>query len=71
VLVDGKVVGTLTASKTAEVEVMIEWGPAPKKIKEEVVTQMTGEIEFPAGRHDVLLIPRQIVDGKLEKVSIE
>ena len=66
----GKIVGKLAVTKNAETEVMTEWGPAPKKVMEDAVTELAGEIELPAGRQDILLIPRDIVDGKLTKVAV-
>jgi len=66
----GQTLGKLTPSKVAKTEVMIEGGPAPKKTAEEAVTELAGEIQLPAGRQEILFIPRAIVDGKLEKVAV-
>ncbi len=66
----GKTVGKLTPGKVAQTEVVVEGGPAPKKTTEEAVTELSGEIQLPAGRQEILFIPRDIVDGKLEKVAV-
>ena len=56
VQVGGVTVGKLMPSKTEEKEVPLELasptaGLKPKTVVEEVVTQLSGEIELPAGRH--------------------
>lgn len=71
----GKTVGKLMPSKIEEKEVPLQLaspsaGLKPKMELEEVVTELTGEIDLPAGRQDVLLIHRNVVDGKLEKVGV-
>jgi len=40
----------------------------PRSAKEEVVLQLAGELELPAGRQELLLIHRNMVDGVLERV---
>jgi hypothetical protein len=75
VLIGGKAVGTLTAAKTEQLEVPLELrAPTatvkPKSVVEEVVTRLSGDIELPAGRQDVLFVPRNIVDGKLKTLHI-
>jgi hypothetical protein len=75
VRVNGKTVGKLLPSKTEQKEVPLELasrsaGLKPKTVVEEVVTELSGEIELPAGRQDILLIHRNMVDGKLAKVAV-
>ena len=67
--------GRLVPSKTAEQEVPLEMSPSHgsrqvKTAREEVVTELSGEIELPAGRQELLLIHRQIVDGKLTAIGV-
>jgi len=75
VQVAGKTVGKLVPSKTEEKEVPLELtaptaGTKPKTVVEEVVLQLTGEIELTAGRQEVMLIHKNVVDGKLDQVII-
>ena len=75
VLVNGKPAGKLVAVKTEEKEVPLELashtaGLKPKTSVEEVVTQAAGEIELPAGRAEITLIHHNIVDGKLQKITV-
>ena len=76
VRLDGKPVGRLLPAGTAEREVQamtpgIFSGEKPKTRKEEVVTRLAGEIDLPAGRHELLLVHRNVVDGKVERIAIE
>ena len=76
VQVGGKTVGKLVPTKTEQKEVPLELASAsaglkPKTVVEEVVTELSGEIDLPAGRQEVLLIHKNVVDGKLEKIAIE
>jgi len=71
----GKTVGKLLPTKTEQKEVPLELASAsaglkPKTVVEEVVTELSGEIELAAGRQEILLIHHNIVDGKLEKVVV-
>ena len=75
VLIDGKPVGKLLAAKIETVEVPVELrsptaGTKPRTVREEAVTQIGGELDLPPGRHDLLLIHRNIVDGKVQAISI-
>lgn len=75
VQVGGKTVGKLVPTKTEQKEVPLQLaspsaGLKPKTAVEEVVTELSGEIELPAGRQEILLIHRNVVDGKLEKVTV-
>ena len=65
-----RAVGRSHAVKTEQREVMVEWGPQPKKVTEEVVTELQGQIELPAGRQELILVQQNVIDGKLEKVSV-
>lgn len=72
----GKTVGKLVPIKTEQKEVPLELasrsaGLKPKTSVEEVVTELSGEIDLPAGRQEILLIHRNMVDGKLEKIAVE
>jgi hypothetical protein len=62
-------------TKTEQKEVPLELASRsadlkPKRVVEEVVTELSGEIDLPAGRQEILLIHRNMVDGKLEKVAV-
>jgi hypothetical protein len=74
VLLDGKLIGTLTPTTIAETDVQIELknpsGGKPRTIKEEVVTQLAGEVALPAGTHQLMLVPNNIVDGNLKSVTV-
>lgn len=71
----GKSLGKLvpTASETREVPVeTLPWyvKTKPKSVTEEVVVQLSGKIELPADRQELLLIHRNIVDGTLDKLYV-
>jgi len=71
----GKTVGKLVPTKTEQKEVPLELASRsadlkPKRVVEEVVTELSGEFELAAGRQEILLIHRNMVDGKLEKVAV-
>jgi len=73
--IDGKPAGKLDALVTARREVPLETLPGyskdkPRSAEEEVVVRIGGEVELPAGRHELLLIPHNIVDGRLDKVYV-
>ena len=75
VRLDGQPAGTLLPVKTAVIEVPIQLrsptaNTKPEMAQEEAVTQIGGEIALPVGRHELLLIPRNIVDGKLAAVAV-
>ncbi|MBI1369617.1 MAG: hypothetical protein GC162_13305 [Planctomycetes bacterium] len=73
VIIGGKVVGSLTPTKTEEREVPMELfvsGAKPKMVSEEVVTELSGEVELSAGHVNVLLAPRNIVDGTMGSIVI-
>ncbi len=74
VQIDGKPAGKLVAAKTEQKDVPLEskpmTGEKPKTANEEAVTQIHGTVELPAGKHEILLIEQNIVDGKLEKISV-
>jgi hypothetical protein len=72
----GKTVGKLVPIKTEQKEVPLELasrsaGLKPKTSVEEVVTELSGEIDLPAGRQEIMLIHKNVVDGKLEKIAVE
>jgi len=75
VRLNGQTVGKLLSAKTEQKEVPLELASAsaglkPKTVVEEVVTELSGEIDLPAGRQEILLIHRNVVDGKLEKIVV-
>ena len=75
VVLDGKPIGHLDKLTTAEREVEVKAPPGfgregAVKVTEEVVTAIRGEVDLPAGPHRLMLIHRNIVDGKLEKVRV-
>lgn len=70
-----KVIGQLGTARTEEKEVKLELaspsaGLKPRTAVEEVVTRLAGEIELPAGRHEILLVHRHIVDGQLAALGV-
>ena len=75
VLLDGKPAGRLDKLATATRDVPLD-SPAwhgtekPKTASEEVAIRVSGEVDLPAGQHRLLLIHRNIVDGRLEKLHI-
>jgi len=73
---DGQPLGALTPSQAEEREVALELasptaGLKPRTAREEVVVELTGKVTLPAGRHEVLLVPRGVVDGKLTRLRVE
>jgi len=75
VFVGGKTVGVLTPSRRQQKAVPLELaspsaGLKPKTAVEEVVTELSGEVELAAGRQEVLLVHHNIVDGKLDAVAV-
>ena len=75
VRIGDKTVGKLRPNKTEQKEVPLQLaspsaGLKPKTVVEEVVTEMSGEIDLPAGRQEIVLIHHNVVDGKLEKVTV-
>ena len=75
VLLDGKVVGKLTPARTEQKDIPLELaspsaGLKPRVSHEEVVTRLEGQIDLPAGTQQILLVPRNIVDGKLNAIGV-
>ena len=75
VRVGERVVGRLTPGRTERQEVALEMKPSHgekdvKKTTEEVVTELSGEADLPAGRQDLFLVHRNIVDGKMTRVEL-
>lgn len=74
VLVDGKPAGTLASCATAEKKVQLELyapkGGDPRSEMEEVVTGIGGTVVLPAGRHTLLFVPSDIVDGALSWIRL-
>ncbi len=75
VTLDGKPLGKLEALTTATQDVPVDSPPGygaqkPKTVSEELVTRIRGEVELPPGPHRLLLIPRNIVDGRLDRLHI-
>ncbi|MEI6518864.1 MAG: hypothetical protein WCO98_02285 [bacterium] len=73
--IDGKDAGTISDVITRDREVKLELasssaGMKPKSVVEEVVVQVSGDIILPAGKHKVMLIPHNIVDGHLNSIYI-
>ncbi len=71
----GKVVGQLSSVRTEEKEVKLELaspsaGLKPKTAVEEVVTRLAGEVDLPAGRQEILLVYRNVVDGQLAAIGV-
>lgn len=75
VVLNGQPAGKLDQLTTATQDVPINSpvghsGQKPTTVSEEVVTRVSGEITLPAGQHRLLLIHRNIVDGRLEKLHV-
>ena len=73
VLIDGKPAGNLAELATGEIQVPVTSGAEfrqdkPQTAPEEAVVKVTGSIDIPVGKHDLLLIQRNMVDGKAEKI---
>ncbi len=71
----GRQIGKLTPSQTEARDVPLEQafssaGLKPKTAHEEVVTRLTGTVELPAGKQEIYLVPRHIVDGLLQAVGV-
>ncbi|MCY3019765.1 MAG: hypothetical protein NTW87_12145, partial [Planctomycetota bacterium] len=75
VQIGGKAVGKLAPAATEQRDVPIEMLPSyanqkPRTVNEELVVRLAGEADLPLGRQELLLIPRNIVDGVLESVAV-
>jgi len=74
VLVDGKPAGRLDQLSTGERDVQVELynpsGGKPRTETEEVVTSITGTVDLPPGKHELLLVHRNIVDGQIARVRV-
>ena len=74
VLVDGEPAATLAKTVTAEKEVQLELyapkGGKPRSEMEEVVTSIGGTVALPAGRHTLMFVPGDIVDGALSWIRL-
>ncbi|HPD17558.1 MAG TPA: hypothetical protein PLE19_21685 [Planctomycetota bacterium] len=75
VVLDGQPAGRLDKLTTGTKDVPIDsppgYGPQkPKTVSEEVVTRIGGELDLPAGTHRLMLVHRNMVDGRLEKVRV-
>lgn len=75
VQVSGRSAGTLTATKTETRKVPLEMGPShgTKEVRtaeEEVAVEISGEADLPAGRQEVFLVHKNIVDGLIEGIGL-
>jgi hypothetical protein len=75
VQLDGRSAGKLLSTRTETAEVQLEMASPsadlrPRTAREEVVTRLEGEVELPAERHELLIIPRHVVDGRLSGVGV-
>lgn len=75
VLIDGEEAGVLEKRRTETQTVPVDTpgrfgGEEPKKVEEEVVTRVSGQVQLPAGRHELILVPENVVDGRLETVRV-
>ncbi|HUW34399.1 MAG TPA: hypothetical protein VM223_22560, partial [Planctomycetota bacterium] len=68
--IDGKPAASLTAAEPGQITYAPRFGGGLEKTTEteEGVVKISGTVDVPAGRHDLLLIHRNIVDGKVEKI---
>lgn len=75
VFVDGQPAGQLDKITEEKREValnivMASTGEPSRKAEEEVATQISGQVELPAGRHRLRLVHTNIVDGVLNRVRV-
>jgi hypothetical protein len=71
----GKVLATLLPVQKEQAEVPVETLPfyvkeKPKSVTEEVVLRVGGKVPLPKGRSTLLLVHRNIVDGRLDKIRM-
>ena len=72
---DGHPLGQLVPTRTEQRDVPLETLPhyateKPKSAPEEAVLELAADLDLPAGRHRLLLIPRNIVDGQLQRLRV-
>jgi hypothetical protein len=72
---DGQPLGQLVPTRTEQRDMPIETLPhyateKPKTVQEEVVLELAADLDLPAGEHHLLLVPRNIVDGRLERLRV-
>ena len=72
---DGKTIGRLEPTKTETRDVPLSTRPShgsgkekEETVREELVVEMTGEVELTAGRNELLLIHHNIVDGVMDRL---
>jgi len=75
VQVGGRSVGTLTATRMERRKVPLESGPSHgtkdvRTAEEDVAVEIAGEVDLPAGRQEIFLIHRNIVDGLIEGIGL-
>jgi len=75
VLLNGRPAGRLDKLVTGECDVQLELEASsaaqkPRFQKEEVVVEIGGTVQVPAGRHTILLDYHNIVDGILQRVRL-
>jgi len=72
ILVDRQPVGRLTQTKveTAPAEISFAMSGG-LNLPEELVTEISGVVELPAGEHELILVHENMVDGKLVTLSIQ
>ena len=75
VRLDGKPAGRLDRLTTARQLVPVETLPfyvktPPRSVHEEVVAAAAGRVHLPAGAHKLLLVLRNIVDARLDRIRI-
>lgn len=73
--IDGKPAGELKPVTSEERDVPTNTRPGwekapPTTVREEVVTRLAGELKLPAGESRLRLIHRNIVDGRIERVTV-
>ena len=69
----GHLVPSKTESRDMPTKLRATFGDPSAKldtVSEEVVLELTGQLDLPPARQDLLLIQRNIVDGKLQKLRI-
>ena len=68
VYVDGKLAGSLGTLDISEQKVAVRRNPA-ESVTEEAVTQIRGTVMLPIGVHDIHLLRKNMVDGKIKTIA--
>ena len=77
VYIDGKLAGSLTLTRTGDIDAVVDTpggsGYAhlkPKTVHEEAVTRISGTVTLPAGVHTLMVRPLNVVDGQVTQITV-